>query len=180
MDESELIVKLRRGDRGACGVLVADYGPRLLRAALALCRNRTDAEDLVQDTLVAAVRQASTFRGKCALFTWLYGILRRKHLAQFRRNRRLVYTPDLPDRAGDSEPPSAAGDRRTVAHALGEALGRLSDEHRDVVLLRFAEEMKLARIAEHLGISAGTAKSRLHYALKALRRDLGEALNLFR
>jgi RNA polymerase sigma-70 factor (ECF subfamily) len=63
--------------------------------------------------------------------------------------------------------------------ALAEALARLSSPHREVLILRFYEDMKIHEIAAHLGISKGTVKSRLHYAIAEMRRQLPGELNLF-
>ncbi len=180
MDDAQIIDGVRRGDAAACEALVKQYGPRLLRAANGLCRCAVEAEDLVQDTLVAAIRQARTFRGRSALFTWLYGILRYKHLGRRRKQRRSVTMVEVPETDASAPTHGSASDRRVVGQALAVALQHLSDEHRQVVLMRYADEMKIGAIAAALGLPTGTVKSRLHYALRILRKELGEGLNLFR
>jgi RNA polymerase sigma-70 factor, ECF subfamily len=63
--------------------------------------------------------------------------------------------------------------------ALADALDSLSSLHREVLILRFYEDMKIHEIAAHLGISNGTVKSRLHYAIAEMQRRLPRELNLF-
>jgi RNA polymerase sigma-70 factor (ECF subfamily) len=66
-----------------------------------------------------------------------------------------------------------------ISGALAEALSGLSGPHREVLILRFYEDMKIHEIAAHLGISKGTVKSRLHYAIAEMQRRLPDELNLF-
>ena len=70
-------------------------------------------------------------------------------------------------------------DAATASSALLVALRQLSGAHREVILLRYYENMKIHEIARHLGISKGTVKSRLHYALAEMQKLLPEELNLF-
>jgi len=180
MDDANIIDGVRRGDPAACESLVSLYGPRLLQAANGLCNCVSEAEELVQDTLVAAVHQMRTFRGHSALFTWLYGILRYKHLANQRKQRRMVAMDSVPELHAHTPVPGMDADRRVAGRAVAAALGRLSEEHRQIVLMRYGDGMKIRAVAQSLDLPVGTVKSRLHYALRMLRSDLGEELNVFR
>jgi len=172
MDEAEIIAGLRAGDAKAAAALLDVHGDRLLRSAFVLCGNAADAQDLAQETLLQAVKSAHRFRGECALYTWLHGILRNLARYHARKNARLTITDAVPELATEAAPPGAALDQASDADVLWAALGQLSPPHREVLALRFYEELRLDEIAARLELSTGTVKSRLHYALRELREKM--------
>ncbi len=180
MDEQQLVQALHRQDPGAVQELVASYGDRLFRSACLLCGDEAEAQDLVQETFLQAVRSAHRFGGRSSVYTWLHGILLNLTRHYHRDRKRMVYDEELARRetAVAEETPSRL-DVETASGALGEALQRLSAPHREVLVLRFYEGMKIHEIAAHLGASRGTVKSRLHYAIAELQRRLPAELNLF-
>jgi len=155
------------------------YGDRLLRAAFLLCGDATEAQDLVQETFLQAYKSTHRFRGDSAMYTWLYGILRHLCHRHFRDRRRLVFNDELVQQ--ETVPPRLAEkmDEDFRAAQIARALQNLSPEHREVIVLRYYENLKLQEIARRAGISLGTAKSRLHYAAGALEKLLPWELNLF-
>lgn len=180
MQESEIIQGLREGNPAALDPLLELHGDRLLRSAVLLGGDTEEARDLVQETVLQAFRSARRFRGESRLFTWLYGILRNLARGRARRSERLVYTDELPEvpvsgcRAGEGM------DRDFDSRAIWRALQRLSDEHREVLVLRYFEELSMEELSACLDVPAGTVKSRLHYALREIRAYLPDAVNLFR
>jgi RNA polymerase sigma-70 factor (ECF subfamily) len=76
------------------------------------------------------------------------------------------------------ERPSAL-DFESAAAELARALRQLSDSHREVLVLRYYEHMKIHELARHLGVSKGTVKSRLHYAIREMQKLLPSEMNLF-
>ena len=180
MDQQKALVALRGKDPGAVQELVSSYGDRLLRSAFLLCGNPTEAEDIVQDTFVQAMRSVHRFQSRSSIYTWLHSIL--LHLTRhYHRNRqRLIYDEELVNRemAEPSEAPSGL-DIETTTAALSAALRQLSGPHREVLILRYYENMKIQEVAAHLRISKGTVKSRLHYAVAEMQRIMPNALNLF-
>jgi RNA polymerase sigma-70 factor (ECF subfamily) len=180
MDEEQLVQGLRSREPGAVQELVVSHGDRLFRSACLLCGDQAEAQDLVQETLLQAVRSADRFRGRSSLYTWLHGILLNLTRHYHRDRKRLVYDEELARRepAPPEESPSQL-DVQLTNDALADALGRLSGPHREVLVLRFYEDMKIHEIAAHLGTSNGTVKSRLHYAIAEMQRQLPGELNLF-
>jgi RNA polymerase sigma-70 factor (ECF subfamily) len=180
MDEDQLAAALKGREPAAVRELIAAYGDRLLRSAFSLCGNETEAQDLVQETFVQAVRSADRFQGRSSLYTWLYGILRNLTRHYLRDRKRIIYDNEL---AGSdvslTEENPAPSDYGTASTALSEALKQLSTAHREVIVLRYYEDMKIEEIARLLRVSKGTVKSRLHYALAHLQTLLPEELNLF-
>jgi RNA polymerase sigma-70 factor (ECF subfamily) len=180
MNDEQLIAALRNRDAAAVEQMVNTHGDRLLRSAFLLCRSETEAQDIVQDTLVEAIRSIHRFQGRSAIYTWLHSILLNIARHHHRKQRRMVYDNDLAATEVPAPAPSQSpADADAAAAGLHTALQRLSDPHREVVILRYYEDMKIHEIARHLGVSTGTVKSRLHYAVKEMQALLPAELNLF-
>lgn len=169
-----LLARSARGDRQAFDRLVDRHGDALFRFASSHCGSERDAEDAVQDGLLAAWRGAATFRGEAAARTWLFQVV--LHACRRRRRRRAgepsVHAPVDEAEALPSGDPGA--EQRTSAKETGAALARalseLPEESREVLLLRDVEELSGPEAAEVLGIGLAAMKSRLHRA----RLDLKE------
>ncbi len=180
MDEQELIAALRSRDPAAVQELVEICGQRLLRSAFLLCGNETEAQDLVQDTFVQAFQSIGRFGGRSSVYTWLHAILLNLSRHYHRDRKHIVCDDELARR--DVPLPEEGPfplDACLASSVLTEALGRLSVPHREVLILRFYEDMKIHEIAGQLGISRGTVKSRLHYAIAEMQKLLPGELNLF-
>jgi RNA polymerase sigma-70 factor (ECF subfamily) len=180
MTQEQLVAALKCQDPGAVAELVDLYGDRLLRSAFMLCGNETEAQDLVQETFLEAIRSAHRFQQRSAIYTWLYSILLNLSRHYHRKQKRIIFDND----AGAEETAPTAEtvsplDAGTAASALQAALRTLSAAHREVIALRYYEGLKIHEIARQLGLSAGTVKSRLHYAIGELKQRLPGELNLF-
>src|SRR6266851_490627 len=154
MEEEGLIKALKGQDAGAVQELVNSYGDRLLRSAFWLCGNETDAQDLVQDTFLQAIRSVHRFEGRSTVYTWLHAILLNLTRHYHRDRKRIVYDEALTGR--EASPPVGNPwqlDAATASSALLEALRKLSWAHREVIILRYYENMKIHEIARRLGIS---------------------------
>lgn len=158
----------RNSDRGA-ERLVSEYGNRLYAAALLLCSNSEDAEDLTFRTLNQAIRKIKTFDPSRNFYTWLYTILLNFRRMDLRRKRTSVIsvgsTADLPEVAIEcfAEKLECSGNDQ-----LSEALKALSPQLREAVVLRYYDEKTIDEIATILQVPPGTVKSRLHNARIAL------------
>jgi RNA polymerase sigma factor (sigma-70 family) len=180
MDEERMVQGLRAREPRAVEELVAACGDRLFRSACLLCGDEAEAQDLVQETFLQAIRAAERFRGGSSLYTWLHGILLNLTRHLHRDRKWVVYNEEL---AHQETPPVEANvnglDLEVASDALTKALQSLSAPQREVLVLRFYEDMKIHEIAAHLGVSEGTVKSRLHYAIADLQRRVPGELNLF-
>jgi RNA polymerase sigma-70 factor, ECF subfamily len=165
----ELVERARQGDREAFGQLAAGEVDRLHAIARLILRDPDLAEDAVQEALVRCWRQLPKLRDIDKFDGWLYRILVRSATDEIRRRRRFEASVQTVGR----EP--TVGDRADVLadrEELERGFRRLSMEHRAVVVLHHYVGLPLPEVAESLGIPAGTAKSRYHYAMAALRAAL--------
>ena len=180
--ESELLERLRAGDEAACETLVRDHTARLLAVARRHVRNEEDARDAVQEAFIAAFRAIGKFEGGSTLSTWLHRIAINCCLMKLRSGRRHPETSIeelLPtfDETGhrvlgdESWPESvqAALERRQTREQVREAIGRLPEKYRTVILLRDIEELSTEEAARVLEATPTAVKIRLHRARQALR-----------
>ena len=159
--------------------MLAAHGERLLRSAFLLCGDETEAQDLVQETFLQALKSARAFRGDSAVYTWLHGIMRNLCHRHLRHQKRLVFDEQLVGREATVASPASEQDEAFCADRLAQAIADLSPEHREVIVLRYYENLKLQEIAARTGVSAGTVKSRLHYAARCLEQLIPAEMNLF-
>ena len=159
----EVWQEIRKDRERGAERLVAEYGNRLYAAAVLLCANDHDAEELVFRTFDQAVKKIRLFDSRRNFFTWLYAIMLNFHRMNH-RCRRVEEVPmgtaeDLPEQvAGMSAETPDAGDE------VANAIRALSQPLREVVVLRYFAEKTVEEIAAALNIPIGTVKSRLHNA----------------
>ena len=165
----ELVERARSGDREAFGQLAAGEVDRLHVIARLVLRDPDLAEDAVQEALVRCWRQLPKLRDVDRFDAWLYRILMHAVADEFRRRRRFEATVQ----AVHLEPSTSDGTRdRADRDEIEQAFRRLSVEHRAIIVLHQYVGLPLPAAATALGIPGGTAKSRYHHALTALRSAL--------
>ncbi len=180
--QADLIRRAQAGEPQALQRLAREYSECLIRAAMALCRDRQLAEDLAQETLFEAWRSIGRFDGRCQYSTWLLGILRHRFLKARRRDSRRVLAHPAIDEGSlvtmSGQDASGDSQRAEDARAVRRAVAALPERHRLVIELRFFGDASLDDIAAALDIPLGTVKSRLHNALEQLRQQ-SLTVNLF-
>ena len=146
-----------------------NWVPRLRRYARALCSNRDDADDLVQNTLERAWAKSTLWQGVVDMRAWLFGIMHHVHQDDYRRPQlQTVNDEDI----ALNRPISAAQDERLQVRDLQAALDQLPSEQREVLLMVALEEMPYADIARSLNVPMGTVMSRLSRGRERLRAVL--------
>lgn len=173
-----LIDRARAGDRAAIESLLQEVAPLVQRFGLRMCRHKQDAEDVFQDTLLSVTTHLHEFEGRSSLASWVFTLAR---TACSRKRRGLKNQPPVSDESvresathlPTPEDDAGAQELRDTLHA---ALFTLSDEQREVLLLRDMEGLSAAEVAESLGLSIQATKSRLHRARAALREELRSVL----
>lgn len=176
-EDRQLIARSAAGDREAFAALVARHQRAVFRVARALTGASDSAEDVLQETFLAALRGAAGYRGESSVRSWLLAIARH---AAARRGRRADQVPHEPDSlealgaaAGWGQPDveslaALAEDRARLAAALA----RLPAEEREVLVLRDLEELTGEEAAAALGVTVAAMKSRLHRARLRLAGEL--------
>jgi RNA polymerase sigma-70 factor (ECF subfamily) len=196
-DDGALIAALREGDERAFEVLVKRYHSPLIKIALMYVRDRVVAEEVVQETWLAALQGIDRFEGRSSLKTWLFRIATNRAKTRGVREGRQVaisalagpaepevplerfLPPDDPRRPlGWAAPPRAWPEEQlisgeTVQH-VRDAIAKLPPAQRAVIGLRDIEGLSGDEVAAALDISAGNERVILHRARSRLRRDLEE------
>jgi RNA polymerase sigma-70 factor (ECF subfamily) len=178
--EAELLEAVRSGSSQALEALLERHEARLYRFARRLCRHREDAEDVLQESLLAAARGLGGFRGASSIGTWLYAIARSFCI---KKRRRSVFAPvevsldsevSLAAR-GVADPgrrPDEVLEASRLEAALERAIAALDRPYREVLLLRDVEGLSAAEVARVTGLSVPAVKTRLHRARGRLREAL--------
>lgn len=164
----ELVERARSGDHDAFSVLVRASVPRLLGAATLILRDQDRAQDAVQEACVQAWRNVRALRDPGAWDAWLYRLTVHAcyRSARTQKRRNVVELHVVPAyEPADDDTAAAIAEREWI----GRELGRLPVDQRSVMVLHFYLDLPLTEAAEVLGIPVGTAKSRLHRGLEALR-----------
>jgi len=180
-DDDRLIEETLAGRTAAFGELVRKYQDRLYNTMVHAIGAPEDALDVVQDAFVQAFIKLESFRGRSAFYTWLYRIAFNVS-ATYRRRRRPVGSVDQAREDGGEEPvDSNLGsldnlERAERCRQVRQALATLSEEHRNVLVLREIDGCCYETIAEILDLPVGTVRSRLHRARLQLRDELKEVL----
>lgn len=172
--DRELVFATRDGDTASFDALFYRYRDGIYRAALAITRDQTSAEEIVVDTFARAHRAMERLDPRDSLRPWLYRVA--LNLALNRRPRTVALeTLDdaseslVVDETSSPESFAERNERQTVVLA---AIDALPTKHHVVVILHYLHDMSLSQIAEIVGCPVGTVKSRLHYALRRLRTRL--------
>ena len=171
VDERALIDATLAGDRQAFGVLVQRETRCVYRACLRILGQPHDAEDVTQESFVAAYRAIATYRGEGSLRGWLLRIATRQAFRRLGQRRPTadvdsIGEPFLADRRTDPTRLAVAAETRTEVRNAVEAL---PEPYREVVALRFFAELSLAEVAETTGRPVNTVKTHLRRGLERLR-----------
>jgi RNA polymerase sigma-70 factor (ECF subfamily) len=197
LSDGALVSATLSGDKSAYRVLVERYQGRLLRVALDILKNSSDAEDVVQESFVKAFLSLDKFKNQASFYTWLHRITFNMAVDLKRKNQRRggqhfeykeevsvsnsVGSTDIGVTEGANVPfsqniegPQEALLRREAGKKIDQVFASLSDEHRAVITLREVDGLDYEEIAAALGVPRGTVMSRLFYARKALQQALRE------
>ena len=185
IDDGVLVEQCRQGDSEATERLILKYQNRIYNAILRICANPDDAAELTQDTFVKVIENIDKFKGRSSFYTWAFRIGVNLTLNYCQRKVRIGFRSlDAEDNedngqakqvlkeflADDSSPnPAVVAANKELSEIVVDALMKLREEQRVVVVLRDIEGMNYAQIAEVLDIELGTVRSRLSRARSNLR-----------
>ncbi len=180
---TEIAERLKQRDPLLLDQLIVEYQHRLLRYLLYLTSNRELAEDLFQETWMRVLLRGSQFNGSARFDTWLFTIARNL-VIDFRRRRTMLSLEEMSEKSEDDRPFEVVSNGPTPfdnylsqqnSALVAEALLTLEPLHREVLVLRFHEELALDQIASVTGAPLSTVKSRLYRGLAALRPFVEQA-----
>ena len=184
--EARLIQKLRSGDSTAMAEFYNIYRSRLYTLVLAqVDQNQAVAEDIVQETFLAALGSLDKFRGDSQLYTWLRSIAFHKLNDYYRRQvkqpRAQESSPDFDamkqlEQTGNDEPETiAVMESEEVRQSVQHALEQLPQNYQEVLVLKYLEEMPVLEISQVMGRSPKSVEGLLSRARKAMRANLGDS-----
>ena len=187
MTEQELVTRAKAGDDEAFAQLMRDNEKRIYNLTLRMTGNPEDAMDLAQETFLNAWRGLKFFKGDSAFSTWVYRLASNACIDHLRRKKRRqdISAPMPADDEDDSQPdipderfqPEQELERQELRRAVAQGLEQLSEEHRQVLVMREINGLSYQEIADVLDLEAGTVKSRIARARNSLRKILVESGN---
>ena len=168
-----LVLRCQGGDAKALATLVQRWQPRLVRLAMRLLHDLTDAEDAVQTAWVVVIRRINSVNDPSALRPWLFRIVANKCADCIRRRSvRRRKEDGIPEDAIADGKQHSTDDESDAVLRLRQALRNLDEERGEILRLHYLAGASVKQIAAKLGVPIGTVKSRLHYARRKLREEL--------
>jgi len=188
--ESLFVLRLKANEDAAYDELVRTYNASIFHVAYRMLGDTAEASDVVQEIFIKVFRNIGSFKGQAALKTWIFRIALSEILNRLRwwKSRHRSSTVSLDDQPNgqehyvpDSGPsPEEMLESKERELAIQQALGKLSSEHRSIIVLRDIEGFSYTEIADVLGISMGTVKSRLARGREDLKKSLIRYLSIQR
>jgi RNA polymerase sigma-70 factor (ECF subfamily) len=176
--DTPLLIRLSSdGDTAALETLIHLYEARLYRLALSMLDDPAEADEATQDVFIQAIRRLNSYRGEASLATWLYAIalnvcrgrLRQRRLRE--RTARIWQAFRFAEKLAEPRAEQIAI-AREADRAVWQALQNLDDKQREVVILRYYHDLTLDNIAQVVGVSERTVRTRLRQAHEQLREWL--------
>jgi RNA polymerase sigma-70 factor, ECF subfamily len=171
-EDQVLVLRVQRGDEAAFNVLVAKYRRRLLRLAGRMVNNRSEAEDIAQETFIRAYRALKDFRGDAAFYTWLYRIGVNTARSQIGRCAQPPHADLAADRLAHLDTPEEVLHGKQLAARLALAFDALPMAWRTAIVLRELDGLSYQQIAAVMQCPVGTVRSRIARARNALAERL--------
>jgi RNA polymerase sigma-70 factor (ECF subfamily) len=179
MDTAQLVNRCQAGDSLAIEALVRTYKPLIYRLALSVLDDPAEADEVTQDTMVAALAKLDSYRGQARFTTWLYAItlnMCRGRLRKRRARARLMQTLQAAFRlrGEDEMHPEQMAMQSETDTSLWRAMQALDNRLREAVILRYYHELTLQEIGQVLRVSERTVRTWLHTAHEQMRVLLEE------
>jgi RNA polymerase sigma factor (sigma-70 family) len=187
--EMELVRRAQRGDLEAYDELIKRYQERIYATIYHMTSNHEDANDLAQDAFIKAFQALKSFKGGSSFYTWLYRIAINKTINFLKQRKNRLHmslndldfntenNPDLVALISDKTPRREAG-LKELQEKLNEALLKLSEQHRLVMVLHDVQGQSHEEIAEIMNCNIGTVRSRLFYARQQMQAWMTDYLKL--
>lgn len=176
-DERELLARAKQGDHRAFEALLRPYRDRLWATCLRTTERRADAEDALQDAMIAIWQNLPKFRGEASIGTWAFRIATNAALAVIRRRREITVGDDEQSQAvfERHDPRNDFAEHHELRDTVQLALLKLGEDFRVALVLREYGDYTYEQIAEYQNIPVQTVRSRLNRARKQFKEALLEA-----
>jgi RNA polymerase sigma-70 factor (ECF subfamily) len=172
-DDRLLIERVRRGDQDAARALFERYFDRIYNYVYARLGRVEDAEDLAIDTMTRSLTRLDLFQDQGVAFSsWVYRIAHNATIDHYRRQGKVTLVPLENATLPESDDPSQLALDELSNAELRDALGQLTDEQQQVLILRFFQDLSAVQVAEVIGKSVGAVQALQHRALASLERVL--------
>lgn len=189
--DEKLVRRCQEGNIEAFEELVTRYQQKVYNIAYRMLGNHHDASDLAQEAFIKVFKSIKGFRGNSLFSTWLYHVVTNVCRDELRkRSRYVINSLDEPFMTEDSQLtrevadtadlPDKVVEQRESCRYLQQMIDNLTPEYRIIIIMREIMELSYEEIADILGISLGTVKSRLNRARKSLKNRILEERELFR
>ena len=181
----ELLDRARLGDDKALESLLMAVQPQLYRFSMKMCRHPEDAQDVLQESMLAMARSFKDFRGGSSLSTWLFSIARNFCIKQRRKSK---FAPKQEESLEQLKPtqkamltstapgPHQRAESAEVWRKVDAGIRKMDPSYREVLVLRDIEGLSAREVAEIIGVSTSAVKSRLHRARTQLRTQLATSV----
>ena len=185
--EMDLVRRAQRGDLEAYDELIKRYQERIYATVYHMTSNHEDANDLAQDAFIKAYQALKSFKGGSSFYTWLYRIAVNKTINFLKQRKNRLHmslndldfntenNPDLVALVSDKTPRRETG-LKELSEKLNEALLKLSEQHRLVMVLHDVQGQSHEEIAEIMNCNIGTVRSRLFYARQQMQAWMADYL----
>lgn len=175
LSEEDLIRRSQAGEWNAFELLLERHRSALARTAYFATRDRESVQDVMQETLIQIWKDLPSYKPYGSFKAWMLKILLNKARKHYRKKRvKTVPLETATEVSGDADGPEEMVEREEQAHRMRQALDQLTADHREVLILRYYNELTVPEIASALGRSEGTVKSRLSRAHRRLEQAMSE------
>lgn len=170
--DEQLVKQALKGNKKAWFTLIKRYEQAIYQYGLRMTGNRHDASDLMQDIFVSVFRSLGNYRNEGAFKGWLFRIAHYRCMEFYRRKRPEQGYDDIPESVCEQDTPEQTLLSDCASVTLTSAMQKLPLAQKAIVELKFFGQFTFDEIAEQLGVSPNTVKSRLYSALAKLKLDL--------
>ncbi|MCK4538933.1 MAG: sigma-70 family RNA polymerase sigma factor [Candidatus Krumholzibacteria bacterium] len=186
MNEKELVIHARGGDRDAFNELISNYIDKIYRLGFKVSGNEEDAQDILQETFLKAIDKIESFRSEASFGTWLYSIAMNVMRGCFAQRKKMALKP-IEDYAPDHSDTGSSGlfkwndphemfENSQIQGIIDDFIAEMPEENSTPFILRYIEEMPVKEIAGVMGLSVSAVKSRILRARLALREHISSKM----